>query len=51
MTVDLLPNPSTASSPARLGGEPLPPWEPFVPQCESATAEPDCPYCSGPETD
>ena len=51
MTVELLPDATAPRHHDPLPDVPASSWDTFVLRCESATAEPDCPYCSGPESD
>ncbi|GEO96068.1 hypothetical protein [Kocuria turfanensis] len=51
MTVELLPNVVAAPSRPRLRGTTALSWGAFVLDCACGAAEPDCLYCSGPESD
>lgn len=51
MTIELPPTVSATPPRAVLEHAPVRSRTPFVPRCESATSEADCPYCSGPESD
>jgi hypothetical protein len=51
MTVELLPDATAPHDHEPFQDLPVPSWDTFVLRCGSVTAEPDCPYCSGPESD
>lgn len=51
MTVELLPNVHPAPSRTRLERSSAPSWHSFALRCACGSAEPDCLYCSGPESD
>jgi hypothetical protein len=51
MTVELLPNLVPAPPRPRLRGTAALSWGAVVLRCACGPAEPDCLYCSGPESD
>lgn len=51
MTVELLPNVFPTSSRTRPERISVLSWHSFGLRCACGSAEPDCLYCSGPESD
>lgn len=51
MTAELLPNVVPTPSRTRLDRSSAQSWHSSVLRCACGSAEPDCLYCSGPESD